>query len=53
MLNYDFYFCISFEKDNNPYFWSKSSNELANKLIKLMTIYSKNLFKIDIMISIL
>ena len=42
-LNCSYYPCVSFEKDTNPRFRSKTANELSAKLRELMIICRENL----------
>ncbi len=43
-LNCGYYSCIFNKEDINPCSYSKSAEELVNKLKDLMTIYRKNLY---------
>ena len=42
-LKYDYYLYVSFKKDTNPCFWSKTADKLSVELQELMTIYWRNL----------
>lgn len=42
-LNYGYHLCVSYKKNIDPCSWSKSANELANKLKKLMATCRDNL----------
>lgn len=43
-LNYDYYSCIFYKKDNDSHFKSKVIDKLANKLKKLITLYRNNFY---------
>lgn len=43
-LNCYYHFCISYKKDVNLHFKSKSTDKLASELQKLMMVYNKNLY---------
>ena len=44
-LNCGYHPCVSFEKNTNPRFRSKTADELSAELRKLMTVGQKNLYQ--------
>ena len=43
-LNFGYYPCVFFNKNTNPYSWSKSADELSAALQDLITVYWKNFY---------
>ena len=43
-LNYGYYLCVSFEEDTDPYFQSKSADELSAELQDLMIVCWENFY---------